>query len=323
MGAAPKELELIQAVFLDKKTVGIVLKPGADIFAPALSPLLHALLVSDIKLFIDLHEGHDVFKIFGGRISPLSIEHIVKTCEFIVSVGGDGTMLGVMRLVAEGLHMAAKSWEVSAATGPYYRSPHLIGVNMGTLGFITDIELHEAHNKVLQIIKGDFTHEPRATVQITSSDGKTHIAANDILLQRAAGRLLNFKVELNGRYAYDCRADGLLISTPTGSTAYSLAAGGPIIDPQVPCLLLTPMLPQNLSSRPIVISDDTDVKITLTGTEAAKIYVDGNEVPCPDCTTYDIEVGPSVRFTYVRSDAGPDNSRDFTKALRNKLGWNA
>ncbi len=236
-------------------------------------------------------------------------------CDFVVAYGGDGTMLGVLRDIAN----EASKIPLEYPDQPR-KVPVVVGVNMGTVGFITDIPLLEADDMLVKIIHDkQYLYEARGTLSATVN-GHTECAANDILLQRAGGRLLDFDVELNGVFAYSCRADGLLISTPTGSTAYSLAAGGPIIGPCVEANLITPMMPQNLSSRPLIVTADTSIVVRLTGTQRATLYIDGNETECPDCIEFKIEQGPYVYFGYHTANSG---DRDFTLALRSKLGWNS
>jgi NAD+ kinase len=305
------------------KIVGVVLKPGASPTDGRVWLLLHALYqLGHVKLVSDLSSYDNVTKqkLFemcratAVVITNKTLDEQALLCDIIISIGGDGTMLGTMRAVAATKAVKLDSFESE--------KPFLIGVNMGTLGFITDIELDNAMFELRMLLNDNFRREDRATLKLKST-GASRVAANDILLQRAGGRLLDFRVELNGRFAYDSRADGLLISTPTGSTAYSLAAGGPIIEPTAKVTLITPMMPQNLSSRPIIVCNSTKIKVTMTGTERAKIYIDGNE-PADhrpeDILEYTIMAGPTVSFAYIAT--WPDIERDFTKALRSKLGWN-
>lgn len=280
--------------------VGVVFKPNFDFStSPAVKDML-TLISSVAEVYVTTEDPPIPFHL-------ATIQQMISTCKFIIAVGGDGTMLGLMR---------------ETAKADKRRDPMLIGVNMGTVGFITDIELSAgaiaAADAIIGIVKrNECTYEMRDTICIELNGGIVEVAANDILIQRAAGRLLDFAVYFNDRFAYECRADGLLISTPTGSTAYSLAAGGPIIEPAAEVVLVSPLMPQNLSSRPIVLDADTDIKVVLTGNENAKLYLDGNECAQSD-RIFRVSRGPIVNFAYHRSE----EDRDFTRALRNKLGWN-
>lgn len=280
-----------------RKKIGLAFKPGLS-----REQIAEAVGTLDMVML----SGGDYETVVGANPDELA------DCDYVVAFGGDGTMLGVLRDLANVANNYVKMIPK--------RLPVVLGVNMGTVGFITDIPLAEAKDYLFKIIhKGEYLYEGRNTLAVTTASGINECAANDVLMQRAGGRLLDFDIELNGRYAYSCRADGLLISTPTGSTAYSLAAGGPILGPCVDAVLITPMMPQNLSSRPLVVTSDTSIVVKLTGTQRALLYIDGNETACPDCIEYQVDAGPQVNFGYHTTDSG---ERDFTKALRNKLGWN-
>ena len=288
------------------RVVGIVLKPGLTLENPNVAALMVSLHAAGFEICIDQSAcGTVIGQTWWLECAAtyMTIEQQLAHCEFIISIGGDGTMLGLMREAAK-----------------HESGAFLVGVNMGTVGFITDVELNGAADVLIEMIRDDkYMYESRSTIYIDAADIGFEIAANDILLQRAGGRLLDFRVEFDGRFAYDCRADGLLISTPTGSTAYSLAAGGPIIEPTADVLLITPLLPQNLSSRPIIVNSDVEIRVTLTGPENAKLYIDGIEAESP-WREFTIKAGPEVNFAYHAKEDG--DGRDFTKALRNKLGWN-
>lgn len=300
------ELQPEASVPMYMPKIGMVLKPGQK-FSVDVGVIVTCLRVNGFEVMLEPHVLDEQQMLsFATRAT---LEQMIQTCDFIIAVGGDGTMLGVMR-------------EVAKRQSPM-NMVKLLGVNMGTLGFITDIELTNgafgAVEVLVDVVKNkNYGCEQRDTIQIALNDKKVEIAANDILIQRAAGRLLDFAVHLNDRFAYECRADGLLISTPTGSTAYSLAAGGPIIEPTAKVMLVSPMMPQNLSSRPIVLSIDTKIDVHLTGSEDAKLYIDGNE-----CTQHDriyrISRGPALNYAFHKANG---DVRDFTASLRNKLGWN-
>lgn len=295
--------------------IGIVLRPGTDLLDERLMGLIGMLATRPDTELAFAVEGdnreHQLFTLIKNA-QPSTPEHMLKVCDFVLAIGGDGTMLGVMRTAAQ-----------------LQSDTNLLGINMGNVGFITEVELSDFYLKLTDILAGKFRVEKRSTVQATphglgpSWVAMPSIAANDILFQRNSGKLLTLKVELNDRFAYEIRADGLLISTPTGSTAYALSAGGPIIEPTCEVLLLTPLMPQNLSSRPIIVPNTTKIKVCYEpGT--AEAILDGNPIeviggPMNE-SGFDVTVGPVVNYTYhaaVRED------RDFTRALRNKLGWNA
>lgn len=179
-----------------------------------------------------------------------TIEEIGQRASLAIVMGGDGTMLGVARQLAP--------WGVPLA-----------GINHGRLGFITDIPLEEACPAIGSMLRGEFEAEERTLLSCRILRGDTELvselALNDVVLSRAGqGGLLEVTVSVDGLYMSKQRADGLIIATPTGSTAYALAANGPILHPSLRGLVLVPVAPQSLSNRPIAVPDDSVIEITLT-----------------------------------------------------------
>ncbi|TAM01157.1 MAG: NAD kinase, partial [Pusillimonas sp.] len=177
-------------------------------------------------------------------------DEIGKEADLAVVMGGDGTMLGASRMLAPSM-------------------VPLIGINHGRLGFITDILLQNATNALTSVIHGNFEIEERILLEgRVVRDGQTlfsGIALNDVVINRAGrGGMIELRVELDGTFMYSQRADGLIIATPTGSTAYALSANGPILHPKLNGILLVPVAPQTLSNRPIVIPDSGLLSMTIT-----------------------------------------------------------
>ncbi|MBE9609493.1 NAD kinase [Chitinilyticum piscinae] len=187
-------------------------------------------------------------------------QDIGEAADAIVVMGGDGTMLSVARLVA----------------------PHnipLIGINQGRLGFMTDIPLHEMEAIVPRILAGESIPEQRILLDTTIIRGSEEIhqslAFNDVVFSRGSiGSMIEFEIFIDQQFVYSQRSDGLIVSTPTGSTAYALASGGPILQPTVPAISLVPICPQSLSNRPIVVSDTSEVTFLLTRGQDARVYFD-------------------------------------------------
>jgi NAD+ kinase len=185
-----------------------------------------------------------------SAIQVLEKEQLPESCELIVVLGGDGTFLSIARLMRR-------------------RSVPILGVNMGQLGFLTEIKRAEAHAVLKGIIDGDKTPiSERFMLEVTlKRGGKTLFSGpvvNDAVISKGAiARIIGLEVAVGGKWAHNVRADGLIVSTPTGSTAYSLAAGGPILEPGLPGLILTPICPHSLTQRPLVLSDRAEVQIRL------------------------------------------------------------
>lgn len=181
--------------------------------------------------------------------------------DLAVVLGGDGSMLNAAR---------------SLATS---RVP-LVGVNQGRLGFMTDIAADRMLEMLGRIIEGEYTREERTLLVLdVRKDGATvfsTLALNDVVVNKGAvGRMIEFLVHINGEFVYDLRSDGLIVSTPTGSTAYALSSNGPILQPGVPGFALVPICPHTLSNRPITVSDNSVIEITLKRAIEARLHYDG------------------------------------------------
>ncbi|MGL6048235.1 MAG: NAD(+)/NADH kinase, partial [Vogesella sp.] len=184
-----------------------------------------------------------------------------KLADLVIVLGGDGTMLSVARVLAP------------------YRVP-LVGINQGRLGFMTDISLHEMLDAIDRILDGQFVPEERILLQASvireDAEIASALAFNDVVISRGAlGAMIEFEVCVDTQFVYSPRSDGLIISTPTGSTAYSLASGGPILHPTLQAVALVPICPQSLSNRPIAISNSCEVAFMLTRGLDARVHFDG------------------------------------------------
>ncbi|MFA7668276.1 MAG: NAD kinase [Burkholderiaceae bacterium] len=232
---------------------------------------------------------------------------IGSRADLAIIMGGDGTMLGAARQLA------------------LYNVP-MVGINHGRLGFITDIPLHNALEAVTSILDGQYEAEERVLLEgRVIRDGRvmfSGLALNDVVLSRAGrGGMIEARVELDNVFMYSQRADGLIIATPTGSTAYSLAVNGPIMHPRIRALLLVPVAPQTLSNRPIVLPDTGTLGLTITALgrveSGASVHFDMQT--WSDCQPGDrIEVrraDHSVRFIHP-------TGYSFFSTLRHKLHWN-
>lgn len=178
----------------------------------------------------------------------LSTEELGRQCDVAVVVGGDGTMLGIARDLAR------------------YGVP-MVGVNQGRLGFITDIPVTRVAQALKAMFAGDYEEEHRAMldgrVQRGGESIYSAVAMNDVVLRSAATAMVELRVEVDGQFVANFRADGLILASPTGSTAYALSAGGPILHPGVAGWLLVPIAPHMLSNRPIVLPDSGEVTIEI------------------------------------------------------------
>ena len=216
------------------------------------------------------NRGHDVvLDAHTAQFTPVpgyptaAIESLGALADVAIVVGGDGTLLSVARQLA-------------------LQDVPLIGINQGRLGFLADIPLAQMEAVLSSILAGRYQEERRMLLEatVTHVDGsqETSYALNDAVVSRGhIGGMIDVMVEIDKRFVYTMRADGLIMATPTGSTAYALAAQGPIVHPVVPAILLVPVAPHALSQRPIVISDAATVTVTLKKGEDAAVHCDGQE----------------------------------------------
>ena len=237
-------------------------------------------------------------------IKPVAESDIAHHADLIIAVGGDGTMLHAASLTASGV-------------------VPLLGVNRGRLGFLTDVSPTNMLESLEEIIGGNYTTDLRLQLraEITYADGsqKAALALNDIVLQRRdTGRMLDFETRIDGRYVNTHMGDGLIAATPTGSTAYALSCGGPIIEPQLDAVVVVPICPHTLSDRPIVLPADQTIEVTLLQRDdtSAEVSVDGHTLG--EFTTAD-------RLLITRADSRirliHPPGYDFYEILRSKLHW--
>jgi len=237
-----------------------------------------------------------------SRFPVVDREDIGGKADLVVVLGGDGSMLSAARLLA--------------ATGV-----PLIGVNQGRLGFLTDIALGAMVEQMGKVLAGEYQIEPRTMLDVsvhrdgTSPFGTT--ALNDLVVNKGAtGRLIEILVRIDGEFVYDLRADGLIVATPTGSTAYALSANGPILQPGVPGLALVPISPHTLSNRPIAVSDGCVIDIAIRRAADALLHFDGQP-------SFELNEGDRVtvrRSAHVLRLVHPPGY-SYYEMLREKLHW--
>jgi NAD+ kinase len=226
---------------------------------------------------------------------------IVKESDLVIVLGGDGTMLGVAGVVAEA-----------------NRAP-LLGINQGRLGFLTDISVETMLDSLNAVISGEFEIDERLMLKVRLKERVHPIiyALNDISVSKGqSGSLMEMEVTIDSKLAYRLRADGLIVATPTGSTAYALSAGGPILDPSLSAISLVPVSPHTLSNRPIVIPGESSVEITLTEGIDARMHVDSH-------THLDVGAGASILISRAENPLRliHPQGHDHFRTLREKLRW--
>lgn len=222
--------------------------------------------------------------------------------DLAVVLGGDGSMLNAARSLAA------------------HRVP-LVGVNQGRLGFLTDIAAGKMTETMGEILAGRYSVEERTMLAAEVHRGGTvafsTLALNDAVVNKGAvGRLIEFLVHIDGEFVYDLRSDGLIVTTPTGSTAYALSSNGPILEPRVPAFALVPISPHTLSNRPIAVSDRSVIEITLRQSTDARVHFDGQ----PQFDLHDgdrVAVRRAAESTVLVHPPG----YSYYAMLREKLHW--
>ncbi|MBS0649538.1 MAG: NAD(+)/NADH kinase [Verrucomicrobia bacterium] len=240
-------------------------------------------------------EDEEAPQIGAKPISQIDLEKI----DFMISMGGDGTIL---RLVHKYAHLNAA----------------ILGINLGHLGFMADVPISDIYPSLQDLINGAYKVHERVAIQGETLHGDRCYAVNDIVIHRAKNpSLVELAIHIDGIYLNTFEADGIIIATPNGSTAYSLAAGGPIISPDLEALALTPISPHTISNRPIVLTANQEIQIQyLSDYDPIEVRADG-------LSHHTLQTGEVFRIT-----RSPKNfklisllRRDYYSTLRTKLGW--
>jgi NAD+ kinase len=282
------------------RTIGIAAKtiaPQAVAYA--------AQIAADIRgRGLDVIFDDDTAAATGDGKPSLSKQELGRHTDLLITFGGDGTLLSVARHAPE--HVP------------------IVGVNMGTLGFLTEIRVEEFPAILELVLDGSYDVEPRVTFTVSVSgpgrDGNKHYRVlNDCAINKSAvARIIEMKVSVAGLFVSTFRGDGLIVATPTGSTAYNLSAGGPIIYPTMNAVVITPICPHMLTNRPLVLPDELDIEIALATPDSKDIFLtlDGQE---------GFEISDRDRVCVRKSEErvllvqSPD--KNYFDVLRNKLKW--
>lgn len=266
--------------------------------AEPMSGLIEFLLNNDIEVLA----APDILP--DAKLRRFPEEQLADEADLIIAVGGDGTMLYAARLASE-------------------KDVPLVGVNRGRLGFLADVTPDEMLDSVRHVLNGNYTRDSRlqleAVLERPGSETTTAIALNDVVLQRLeTGRMVDFETCVNDIYVNTHAGDGLIVATPTGSTAYALSCGGPIIQPQLDAVVIVPVCPHTLTDRPIVVpaSQPIGVRLLERYETRAEITVDGVSMG---------EIRPDDRLT-IRAAANRTTllhppGYDYYGILRSKLFW--
>lgn len=279
------------------KRIGIICKPRR----PEPREIFRSLYPWLVERGFSVVAESDVARELG--VSGIPCSEIPDQVDLIIVLGGDGTMLGVARLVGE-------------------RPVPILGVNLGGLGFITEVRKEDLYAALENVFAGRYEIEER--IMLTADvmrDGERVVhftVLNDVVINKGTlARIMDLETFVDGTYVTTFKADGLIVATPTGSTAYSLSAGGPIIYPTLHSLVLTPICPHMLTNRPIVLPDDVAVEVILrSDSEHVSLTLDGQE-------GFPLRQGDSVvvRKCTCKTQFVMPFPRDYFEVLRSKLKW--
>jgi NAD+ kinase len=244
----------------------------------------------------------------GGSRSVAERSGLPAQADVVLVLGGDGSLLAMAKAIAE--------------SG---RDIPILAVNFGSLGFLTEITRPEIYDSLEAVRNGRATHDLRMMLRAVRTRDRTpcaaHLALNDVVFTRTAlSRMIELSVSVGDQFVTAVKADGLIVATPTGSTAYNLAAGGPIVHPAMDALILTPIAPHTLTNRPIVIPTEREVRVTSTGANAGdEVYVtvDGQ-------TGFGLQRGDEIAIAKAEHPLRliRATTRSYFEVLRQKLKWN-
>ena len=231
-----------------------------------------------------------------------NLHDLATESDVVVVMGSDGTMLSIAR-------------ELASTGAP------LIGINQGRLGFLTDITVDDMFDAVAEILSGQYVAEERILLngQVRRNGERVFEATafNDVVVGKGgSGRLIDLDISINSEFVYSQRADGLVVTSPTGTTAYALSAGGPIVHPTLEAVALVPICPHTLSARPIVVSSHSRIELTLTYADDARVHFDGQ-------MHFDLMSGDHVWITRANRPVTllHPHSYSYYDTLRQKLHW--
>jgi NAD+ kinase len=281
--------------------IGIIGKFGDPGIAATLNELYRYLKNRGHSMVID-HQSAEFIE--DDNTISSAIDALPAHCDLIIAVGGDGTFLSAARAAAD------------------FEKP-LLGVNLGRLGFLTDISPEQLYSRLEQILLGHFKTEKRWMLEaiIIRNGNIIHrqTAVNEVVVHRwVTPSMIEIVTSIDGVYLNTQRSDGLIVATPTGSTAYSLSAGGPILHPALNALVLVPLNPHTLSNRPIVIDDQSEIEIRFSQTKQINALVTCDHLEIPDVLISDKilikKAEKPIRILHP-------TDHDFYHILRSKLNW--
>ena len=279
------------------RTVGVAIKPGEPRALAAVRDLAKWLAERGVRACFETDAAAAIGEVGVSRAA------MVREADLLIVLGGDGTLLSVVRALEE-------------------RAVPILGINLGTLGFLVEVSVDEMHEALARALDGKMTIEPRMRLAVRLLRGgrelRRWLALNDAVITKgASARIVDLEARADGQLVTTYHADGLIVSTPTGSTAYTLSAGGPILLPGVPSMVLTPICPHALTQRPLVLPDSAVIEVIVhpRGGEV-QLAIDGQEgAPLQEGDLVEVRRSEHPALLLV----SPAHSR--FEVLRSKLRW--
>ena len=282
-----KNVELLPTI----KTAGVIIRPASPELKKTFDEIKKLFEYSNIEILLENNSANMI------GLEGLSLEELCKKVDFLISVGGDGTLLSVVR----------KSFK--------YDKP-VLGINLGTLGFLTDISMEQLPKFIEDLKNNIYKIDNRMMVEGSVNLNK-FVAFNDIVISRKSiSSMIKIKGKIDGKSFNTYYGDGVIISTPTGSTAYNLSVGGPIVYPLTEAFIVTPVAPHSLTQRPLVMPADFEIEFKIMDNQGAVVIVDGQDI-------YEIEQNQSIKIKIANKKAKMLHriQRNYFEVLNEKLRW--
>ena len=286
------------------KRIGIVLKPHQPEALKTICELVVWLAERGIKLVGGPEmEREQIVHQTGCAVDEINYEELAGDVDLMLVLGGDGTMIATSRMIGD-------------------EEVPVLGVNYGGLGYLAEFRIEELYSALESILDGNYRLDQRVMLAVELWRGDTSLTSNrvlnDVVINKSAlARIIEIEAYLNHQFVNSFRADGLIVSTPTGSTAYNLSAGGPVIFPSMNAVVITPICPFTLSNRPIVVPDNAEIELRLkTDHEEVALTLDG-QVGFP----LKVEDRVSIRKSRTTFNLIQPSNRNYFDVLRDKLRW--
>lgn len=274
------------------KKAGFILKPDSPEIKDEYNIIKNHFLNANIEVALEINSANMI-----GESGGIKLDELASNSDFLVSIGGDGTLISVVR----------RSFK--------YHIP-VLGIHQGTLGFLTDIRLSEVENFLSLMFEHKYRIDHRMMIKGSAKNQK-FVAFNDIVISRKSmSSMISVDAKIDGKHFNSYYGDGVIISTPTGSTAYNLSVGGPVVFPLTEAFIVTPIAPHSLTQRPLVLPADFKIEFTITDKQGALVIIDGQD-------TYEINENESVKIEISDNKAKLIHrcQRNYFEVLNEKLRW--